>query len=319
MYVSWSSLEPALSGTTGWRRRGRVWAGPCPVTGAGTDTCWMHPGSGDTVRGGCRRCHPLARDGFHAHLVALLGSGPSLPVVPRTPRPPAASDLPYSFSDVWDAALPLAGTPADRYLLEVRRCVGFGSWPHALRFLPLGRALELGVRPVLPLGAAGALLYGFRSVGEPDYLGLQLEAVAPDGARLSFRRLRATRVSVLGSVFRGGRRFDVRVAGADRLLLAEGPVSALAAVLRFPAIGSRWAVAGVAGWSGFTLDAVGSAARVVLCADGDPDGRRAVARLAEPLRAAGRTVFVVDSPDGTDVADLWRNAGATDWRPQPDD
>ena len=74
-----------------------------------------------------------------------------------------------------------------------------------------------------------------------------------------------------------------------------------------------------AGWSGFTVAAVGSAAHVVLRADGDPDGRRAVARLAAPLRAGGRSVFVVDSPDGADVADLWRTAGATYWRPDPDD
>ena len=291
------------------------------MTGAGSDTCWMHPGPADTVRGGCRHCHPLGRDGFHAHLVAFTGSAP--PTAPGSlggvPSFSGSVTLPYSFSAVWDAALPLDGTPADRYLVERRRCVGFPSWPDALRFLPLGAALEIGVRPALPLGAAGALLYGFRAVGEPDYLGLQLEAVAPDGARLPFRRYRASRVSLYGSVFRGGRRFDARVASGDRLVLAEGPVSALAAVLRFASLGSEWAVAGLAGWSGFSVSAVGSATRVVLCADGDPDGRRAVARLAAALRAAGRSVFVVDSPDGADVADLWRTAGATDWRPDPHD
>ena len=174
------------------------------------------------------------------------------------------------------------------------------------------------LRPRPPLGASGVLIYGFRAPGEPDYPGLQLEAVSSPGVRLEFRRAHAARVSVAGSSFRGGRRFDVRIGDGDHLLLVEGPVSALAAVLRYPALDSGWGIAGVAGWAGFTPAAVGSASRVVLCADGDPDGRRAVGRLAGLLRSEGRSVWVLDAPDGRDVADLWVRAGASSWRPEGD-
>lgn len=322
MYVRWSDLEPVLPAVAGWRRRGRAWSGPCPVTGAGTDTCWMHPGPGDIVRGGCRRCHPMGRDGFRAHLAALATAGGAVAPAAAVVGVPSVSTVPvppYSFADVWDAAGPLAPDgPGQHYLGQVRGCRAFGDWPPAVRFLGLGSAVELGVRPALPLGAAGALLYGYRAVGEADYLALQLEALAPDGARIPFRRYRANRVSVFGSVFRGGRRFDARTVDAGGVVLVEGPVSALSVVLRFPRLGSGWTVAGVAGWSGFTPAAVGSASRVLLCPDGDPDGRAAVARLASKLSASGRAVTVLDVPDGADVADLWRTSGATEWSPGAD-
>ena len=185
-----------------------------------------------------------------------------------------------------------------------------------MRFLPLGEALDLGVRPCPPPGAAGLLLYGFRADGETDYPGLQMEAVSPEGVRVPYRRARAPRVSAAGCSFRGGRRFEARPGDGGRVLLVEGPVSALAAVLRYPALDGRWGVAGVPGWAGFTPAAAGAASRVVLCADGDGAGRRAAARLAETLRSEGRSVWVLDAPDGRDVADLWVHAGASPWRPE---
>ena len=279
----------------------------------------MHQGLADSVRGGCRRCHPLGSLGFREHLAALLAVGGAAPVPGDSFKPPA---LPGSLVDasqrvraVWDAARPLPGTSAERYLVVARGCVGLGTWPSAIRVLSYADVLSLELRPRVPLGAASLLVYGFRACGEPDYPGLQLEAVNADGVRLEFRRLRASRVSLAGCTFRGGRRFDVRLGDGDHLLLVEGPVSALCAPLRFGFLDARWGVAGVAGWAGFTPAVAGRASRVVLCADGDRDGRRAVARLADVLRSEGRTVWVVDSPDGRDVADMWVRAGSSTWRP----
>ena len=62
-------------------RRGTVWSGPCPVTHDGKDCCFLHQGLGDTIRGGCRRCHPLGAIGFREHLRALVDAGGGLPVV----------------------------------------------------------------------------------------------------------------------------------------------------------------------------------------------------------------------------------------------
>lgn len=281
----------------------------------------MHPGDADTVRGGCRRCHPLGREGFREHLDALLSyspggaSAPSAPAAVAAPRRPPAPFV----DDVWSRAGSLSGTPGELYLAGTRGCVGLDAWPEAVRYLACPDVFTLGVRPRPPLGAVGLIVYGFRARGEAGYSGVQVEAVNADGLRIPFRRQRASRVSLLGSSFRGGRRFDVRDASPARLLLVEGPVSALAAPLRFPALGDDWSVAGLAGWAGFSLDSVGPATRVVLCPDGDADGRRAVDRLADQLRDAGRRVWIVPAPDGRDLADLWVRAGASIWRPLPDE
>lgn len=280
----------------------------------------MHPGDGDTVRGGCRRCHPLGREGFREHVAALLSHAPGGPPAPLSPSPasataPRAAPL---VDDVWSRSGPLAGTPGELYLAGTRGCVGLDAWPEAVRYLSCPDVFTLGVRPRPPLGAAGLIVYGFRARGEAGYSGVQVEAVNPDGLRIPFRRQRASRVSLLGSSFRGGRRFDVRDASPGRILLVEGPVSALAAPLRFPALDDAWSIAGLAGWAGFSADSVGPATRVVLCPDGDADGRRAVDRLAGQLRVAGRRVWIVPAPDGRDLADLWVRAGASAWRPLPD-
>ncbi len=333
--VTWSAVEAALqAGVAGWRRRGRVWAGPCPVTGSGRDCCFFHPGPGDTVRGSCRRCHPLGRRGFAEHLEALapgacagaVGSAPFPGGVSFRSPSSGAWSAPGTdvcrLSRLWEAAEPLAGTVGERYLVEVRRVLPAGGWPPAVRFMRVGDALRLAVRPRPPVGCAGVLVYAFLGAGEGRCDAVQLEAVRADGRRLGFGHRQVMRVSAAGSLFAGGARvFEAAagVQGASRVALAEGPVSALAVPLRFPFVAEDgWRVCGVAGWAGFTPAACAGAVEVVLFPDGDRDGRRAVARLAETLCAQARTVWVSDAPDGRDVADMWVRCGPTGWRPRSD-
>ena len=40
----WPDLEAALQGRPGWRRVGREYHGPCPVSGAGRDCCFASEG-----------------------------------------------------------------------------------------------------------------------------------------------------------------------------------------------------------------------------------------------------------------------------------
>ena len=335
MQVTWSAVEAVLqAGVAGWRRSGRVWAGPCPVTGSGRDCCFFHQGPGDSVRGSCRRCHPLGRRGFAEHLEALAPGACAGAVGPaaipggvaRRSQSGAGRSGPGPDvcrpSRIWEAAEPLAGTAGERYLADVRRVPPTGGWPPAVRFLRMGDALRLAVRPRPPVGCAGVVVYAFLGAGEDRCHAVQLEAVRADGRRLGFGRRRVMRVSAAGSLFAGGARVFEAAPGAQgacRVALAEGPVSALAVSLRFPFVAEDgWRVCGVAGWAGFTPAACAGAAEVVLLPDGDRDGRRAVARLAETLRAEVRTVWVSDQPDGRDVADLWVRCGPSGWRPRSD-
>ena len=63
-----------------------------------------------------------------------------------------------------------------------------GAWPKGERFpasvrwLPGESARRVGVRPQLPFGADGCVVYRFGSPGEADTFAAQLEAVNAHGA-----------------------------------------------------------------------------------------------------------------------------------------
>ena len=72
----WPDLEAALQGRPGWRRVGREYHGPCPVSGAGRDYCFASEGRAGGVAVGCRRCGNGGRldsESLIAHLAALGG------------------------------------------------------------------------------------------------------------------------------------------------------------------------------------------------------------------------------------------------------
>ena len=108
----WPALEAAVTGRVGWRRVGREWHGPCPVTGSGRDTCWLAAGGVGGVLAGCRKCGGRL-DGltFRAHLDALMGRTAGTPP-PHTPNSSPA--LPSSPSPrpgaVWGATAAPEGT-----------------------------------------------------------------------------------------------------------------------------------------------------------------------------------------------------------------
>ncbi len=73
----WPDLEAALQGRPGWRRVGREYHGPCPVSGAGCDCCFASEGRAGGVALGCRKCGGnggrLDSESLMAHLAALGG------------------------------------------------------------------------------------------------------------------------------------------------------------------------------------------------------------------------------------------------------
>ena len=326
--ITWPAVEAALQGRPDWRRIGVEWHGPCPVTLAGRDGAWFGAGSGSGgVRCGCRHCGDaggrLEGEVLTAHLAAVAGgeAAPrgSLRAVKRLPRSTLSTERTHSqrgdgaadlAAAVWRAGVEADGTPGRTYLH------GRGAWPGAvaaLRWLPADAAARIGLRPRLPDGAAGALLYRFAAPGEVDTAAVQCEAVNEGGERMAFSGGVGKRPSVTGSDFDGGRRvFVARSDGAEGggVNLAEGPIDALAAAtlaaagIERRALGDRpiVAAAGVGGWrSAAVADWPGP---VTLWVQADGPGRRAAARLGAALERAGREWRLELAPAGMDWADV---------------
>ena len=313
-FFSWSRLLPALAARPGWKRVGREWHGPCPLTNKGQDTCWARAADRipDGVLFGCRNCQPFTDDDRRLHVEAL--SIDAVVVVDSPGLDARREALPLQVSglvrSVWTAGISVERTPAAVYLRERRGCWGSGPLPPSVRWLPSGSPPYAAVRPVPPARAAGLLLYGFRGLNDRVVASVQLEAITRSSDRLPWPPTGAPRVSVAGSRFDAGRqRFEVLSSPSDRLFLVEGPLSALVAPAVFPELLDDWSVVGVAGWGGFKRAAVGAARTVRICPDGDADGQRAVSKLAEDLLACGFEVLVDQIPVGADLLDVHRWGG----------
>ena len=330
---TWSTVQAALEGRPGWRRRGQEYHGPCPVLDVGRDCCWLGPGDGSGgVRVGCRRCGAggaLSGPDVRAHLDALCGpipdsGGPARPPAPRPkPKPPAV--LPTA---VWLESGPAAGSPGQVYL--ERRGVWPGHPVGSVRWLTGSAAARIRLYPRLPVGASGALVYRFAVPGELSAVrAVQVEAVDADGARRDRWRYwdralgteveRSTkRPSAIGSDTDGGRRvFFVPSARAPApgVHVCEGPVDALGLV----ALEARGlvdlggsAVIGVAGTSGLQPAAVAAwDGPVTIWPDGDGPGRGAAAVLAAALERDGRgRVTIRRQAPGEDIGRWAADAAA---------
>lgn len=329
--TTWPALAPALEARPGWRRDGREWHGPCPLTGEGRDCCWAGPGAdGVSVLLGCRRCGGrLDRTAFRAHLAALAPCGPlarpqgrfrppARPPGPRRPRTAPGRDHPDPdpiIGAVLAAAGPADGSPGARYL-AARGAWSGGALPYCVRWLAADRAPR-ALRPRLPVSCEGALVYLFLRPPPPAAEGgsrpwpvpaLQLEAVTADGARASFLAPGGggeprKRPAVRGSRFAGGAAFRPGpcLAPPGRAVVVEGPLDALAVVGAVQ--GARVAVVGVPGAGGFQRAAVAGWDRVTIAPDADDAGAAAGRRLADELEAAGVTWRMVRPAGGGDWTD----------------
>ena len=305
--IAWPDLEAALQGRPGWRRVGRTWRGaPCPSCGGGTrDTAWVGPGTTAAFVAGCN----AGCNGLEIARALVPDSNPS-PVVWREPRTRAArAPTPTSQGQpshelpaaVWRASAALRAQPGATYL-TARGLPG--PWPVSVRWLSTESARRVGVRPQLPNGAAGCVVYRFGSPGEADTFAAQLEAVDAHGERVPFGAA-GKRPSVSGSIFTHGERVFLARDGGPGVALCESVLDALA-VDRYPwgAPDGEAVIAG-AGTSGLQTAAVASwPGAVTIWTHGDGPGYRAALRLRLALEAAGRAVKTPTAPQGLDWADV---------------
>ena len=296
--IAWPDVEAALQGRPGWRRVGREYHGPCPVSGAGRDCCFASEGRAAGVAVGCRRCGNGGRldsESLIAHLAALVGETARHVAAHATNDRAAIATTPSALPGrAWLASEPVDGTPGHTYLVARRVWPAGERFPVSVRWLPAESARRVGVRPRVPDGAAGCVVYRFGSPGEADTNAAQLEAVNAHGERVPFGAA-GKRPSVAASAFAGGRRVFHAGGDVDRgVHLVEGPLDALALVhlARLGAVELAGAVLGAQGTPGFTASACPGRGPVVLWPDGDGPGERAAVRAKRALRRAGRDVAI---------------------------
>lgn len=190
---------------------------------------------------------------------------------------------------VWREARPIEGTPAARYLREVRRITAI--LPASLRYHPAcwhgPSARKLPAMVALVEGAERFAVH--RTFLRPD--GLGKAEVEPGTAKM-----------MLGATQGGA----VRLTEADGpLVVAEGIETALAlasGLLRHPA--TIWAALSTSGMKALRLPP--QPGRLTVATDGDPAGREAGNALAERATALGWSVSLLPAPDGRDWAESSR-------------
>ena len=211
---------------------------------------------------GCRKCGgnggKLDSESFLAHLAAL-GGETARHVAAHATNDRAAIETPSALPGrAWRASEPVDGTPGHTYLVARRVWPAGERFPASVRWLPTESARRVGVRPRVPDGAAGCVVYRFGSPGEADTNAAQLEAVNAHGERVPFGAA-GKRPSVAASAFAGGRRVFHAGGDVDRgVHLVEGPLDALALVhlARLGAVELAGAVFGAQGTPGFTAQRV---------------------------------------------------------------
>lgn len=308
-----------------WKRAGREWHGPCPVTGAGRDTAWVAEGHDGGVRIGCRHCGGrLSRDDVRDHLDALLNRARDPAPFPRPargrdPEPPPKPETSKreQAALAWTAAVDPSGTPGAAYLVDR------GAWPAgvplpgSVRWLPAEKAgFLLRTKTPLRRGAAGALAYRFAAVGENGTAAVQLEAVDADGGAIREFWPSGPKRATLGGggCLDGGRRVFAARPAAHRdagVILTEGPLDGLG-IVHLTRLGAACgmdadaaviASAGTSGWGPAVVE--GCPGPVVLAAQADGTPGFEVAMLCRgKLLTADRTVRVEQAPLGMDWADV---------------
>lgn len=194
---------------------------------------------------------------------------------------------------LWKEARPINSTPARRYLQ--RRGITLVS--PALRY-----------HPATPLGAGGAVRFLpalIAAVTQDDvFCGIQRNFLQPNGRPALFKKSKRS----LGSLGQGA----VELASATHVLgLAEGIENAFSAsiLLGIPV----WASLGAERFDKVAIPA--HVTCLVLLADNDAAGRRAVARARAKFGIPGRNVVILWPPAGMgDWNDTLRAGGKVEWK-----
>lgn len=271
---------PAIAARLGLRRAGRAWTGTCPACGY-ANTLSVTERDGRPLWH-CHSCHDGA--GIARAINSQSGGYP-----PPKPANPPKPDHAAAAARLWDAALPIQGTPAARYL-AARSLDGFTS--PALRFLPEHRHAPTGSRWPVMLAACTCPMTGRLRAVHRTFL-------RHDGAgKAPVEPAKMTLGPVAGAVIRLAEPVDDKP-----LVIGEGIESAASAgrLINAPA----WAAIAAGNMARIHLPETIHA--VVIAADADPVGQREAEAAARRWQAEGRAARIAtpDTP-GADFNDLLR-------------
>lgn len=298
------------------RRSGAELVGPCPVCG-GDDrfaihlrrSVWNCRGCG--IGGDAIALVKHLRDLDFPDAVEFLVGGataPRRPVErPAAARPrdtaPAttashaaaqashAADRRARAQAIWQAAVPIPGTPAQAYL--------------ATRFLqfhdPEGSVLRFHPRARFYSTDLPCLVALYRRIASNAPCAVQLTLLEPGGWRPGRRTQRQTVGTWADAACKLSRDADVTMG----LCIGEGVETVLAGMAA--GFQPAWAVGSAGAIAAFPL--LAGIESLTLLVDADPAGRAAAAECAARWEAAGREVFTVTpAAAGQDIADVVREA-----------
>jgi putative DNA primase/helicase len=275
------------------RARPSEWRGRCVACGY-ADTFVLTERDGRPLWW-CASCG-ADRDGLAAAVRRALGGGwtPPAPPPPAPPRPqaPSAAEKTARALALWAEARPIAGTPAQAYLVA--------------RGLPdvASEALRYHARCPHPSGAhLPAMLAVVCDTTTGEAKALHRKFITADG---SDKAAVEPQKASIGPVVGGAVMLDAPRAGAP-LVIGEGIESSLSAA----------ALVGGAAWSAVSagnlacLPLPPDVRAVVIAADNDPPGLRAARAAAQRWRGEERAVKVaLPDASGADFNDIMRARAA---------
>jgi hypothetical protein len=280
------------------RPAGQELYGPCPVCG-GTDRFAVHL---KKQVWNCRQCRKggnvialvqhMAGVGFADAVAMLAGGARPMPAPRRAPEVLPATAAPtvdrHAWAmHLWSEAVPIAGTIAERYLIEARKLT-----------LPADvspRVLRFHLR--CPFGAEHhpCLLALYRDIASDEPRAVMRTALTPDGRKIDRKALGP----VGGCAVKLSDDADVTMS----LTIGEGLESTLAGLLK--GFAPAWAMGSAGSIAKFPVLA-GIEALTILGEDDDANCR-AVAECAHRWLAADREVFRASSTAGGDMNDAMMN------------
>jgi len=271
-------MAAEIAGRLGLRRASRGWAGACPACGY-ADGFRLSEKAGKPLWA-CVSCADRA-----ALTEAVTGRrGAASPAAGHTAPAGDSTTRTEQALRLWQAAQPIQGSPAERYLAGRGLALPDGL---ALRYMPDARhptGARAGCMIALAVDAAGKGQAIHRSFLAPG--GMGKAALDPPRATLGPVGGAAVRLSEL----RG-----------DRLLIAEGIETSLSAGLLAGA--PAWAALSAGNLAKVTLP--DTVAEVLVASDHDAPGQRAAWQAADAFMAQGRRVSVIcPNIPGTDFNDL---------------